>query len=73
MSQLERFYLALDDEYVFLLEFFLEPLFQCRQELTCLLLVGRNHAVDDNLITVCNPPIVQKPAFGWGKKVRPPN
>jgi hypothetical protein len=44
-----------DDEYVFLLECFLEPLFQCRQEPPCFLLVGRNDAIDDNLIPIGNP------------------
>lgn len=44
-----------DDEYIFLLECFLKPLFQCRQEPPCFLLVGRNDAIDDNLIPIGNP------------------
>ena len=65
--------MALDDEAFLLPKLFLKPSFEIRQKPSCFLLVRRNHTIDDNFIAIGEPAIVQKPALGCGKKVRPPN
>src|SRR5215475_9918929 len=47
--------MALDDEDFLLPELFLEPLFEIRQEPSCFLIVGRNHAINDNFIAIGDP------------------
>ena len=67
-QSLERFHIALDDEGVLLLQLLLQPLFEDRQELSRFLRVGREHAVDDNGITIgdtCHRP---KAFIGLGKE-----
>ncbi len=49
---LDQRHIALDDEDVLLLQFLLQPFFESRQEPSRFLFIGRQHALDDNGITI---------------------
>lgn len=55
INQSQSFDIALDDEDFLLPKLLLESPFEIRQKPSCFLLVGRNHAIDDNFIAIGDP------------------
>jgi hypothetical protein len=64
----QGFHIALDDEDLLLLQLLLQPFFEHRQEPSRLLGVGRQHAVDDNGITIGDARHRPKAFVGLGKE-----
>ncbi len=67
-QSLQRFHIALDDENLLLLQLLLQSFFESRQELSRFLRVGRQHAVDNDGITIgdaCHRP---EAFIGLGKE-----
>jgi hypothetical protein len=65
---LQRFYVALADEDLLLLQLLLQSFFERRQELSPFLRVGREHTLDDNGIMIGNARHRPKAIVGLGKE-----
>jgi len=65
---LQSFHIALNDEDFLLLQFLLQPLFELRSEPSRCLHIRRNHAIDDNFITIGDTSYRPKTLVGLGKE-----
>lgn len=67
-QSLQRFHITLDDEDLLLLQLLLQSFFERRQELSRFLRVRRQHAVDDDGITIGDARYCPKAFIGLGKE-----